>query len=124
MYCQLIAHHWRGSAKGTKKSLDAQAPKVCTTHQGGEEEQEFARRIELDDAAHRPWWALCIASLLLVPLKRNTMRHRLSVGSRHLLRALCVASLVTLALPAAAQTRSSWCAGGKPVKFAGLTWES
>lgn len=52
------------------------------------------------------------------------MRHRLSVGSRHLLRALCVATLVTLALPAAAQTRSSWCAGGKPVKFAGLTWES
>lgn len=33
-------------------------------------------------------------------------------------------SLIAVSAPAQAQTQSPWCASGKPVKFAGITWES
>jgi glycine betaine/proline transport system substrate-binding protein len=37
---------------------------------------------------------------------------------------MLMGALLTCALPAQAQTRSPWCDSGKPVRFAGVSWES
>jgi glycine betaine/proline transport system substrate-binding protein len=37
---------------------------------------------------------------------------------------LLALALAAWVLPAPAQTTSAWCAGGKPVRFAGISWES
>jgi hypothetical protein len=47
---------------------------------------------------------------------------RLLVMIRSILAA--AVSLIAVSAPAHAQTQSPWCASGKPVKFAGITWES
>jgi glycine betaine/proline transport system substrate-binding protein len=38
--------------------------------------------------------------------------------------AAALAVLLACALPAQAQTKSAWCDSGKPVRFAGVSWES
>jgi glycine betaine/proline transport system substrate-binding protein len=40
------------------------------------------------------------------------------------LAVMLMGALLTCALPAQAQTRSPWCDSGKPVRFAGVSWES
>lgn len=52
------------------------------------------------------------------------MIHSFLAAVRHHRLALAVAAGLCVAAPAQAQTQSPWCASGKPVKFAGITWES
>lgn len=52
------------------------------------------------------------------------MVHSFLSAVRHSHLALAAAALIAAASPAQAQTKSPWCASGKPVKFAGITWES
>lgn len=44
--------------------------------------------------------------------------------TQSLSRGLAVLALAACTLPAHAQSISAWCAAGKPVRFAGISWES